>query len=160
MQPDLVADPAIDHDWLALQHTRLDASVVKTGLHYDDLPQDARLTAERNGLILSRTLNHDVPANAKHPFGGSQHRKSGMTATTGHERRKGKDGARTVTSGKLRYFRNLGPKVLRDIAINMRELEGGLSCQGQTCPGSPITRVSPATVSQRTSVPGGSSMTP
>ena len=85
---------AVHHDWLAFQHSRLHSGVIVCGkLHHDELPQNAGLTAESDRVVVYRTLDQDVPEDPEDAFRRLRDRISGVTATTGHGRPDGKDGA-------------------------------------------------------------------
>lgn len=93
-QPKLVSHTAVHHDWLAFQHSRLHTGVTVRGkLHHDELPHNAGFTAEGDRMVVDRTLDQDVPEDPKDAFRRSRDCISGVTATTGHGRPNGKDGA-------------------------------------------------------------------
>jgi hypothetical protein len=62
-------------------------------LNHDKLAQDSGLTAERDRVVVHRTLDDDIPEHAKYPFGGLQDRISDVTAPAGHACPNRKDGA-------------------------------------------------------------------
>ena len=93
-QPKLMPQTAIHHDRLALLHPCVNTGVVvRRKLHHDELAQDAGLTAEGNRVVVHRTLDNDIPENAKYSFRGLQDRISGVTASAGHAWPNRKDGA-------------------------------------------------------------------
>jgi hypothetical protein len=82
VQTKLVANAAIHDDRLAFQDTSLHPSVLEGRPDHDDVPQNARFTADGYRLAVDGALNHHVPEHTKNALRGSQDGKPGMTATT------------------------------------------------------------------------------